>query len=129
MTDANITLIRLTYDSYARRDLPVILNLLSPEIEIHQTTAIPWGGTYRGYDGAREFFRKLNEFTDASPTPDEFFAAGDEVIVIGRLRGRTRASGRSFDVRVVHIWTVRERRVVRFAAYIDTPAMLAALAG
>jgi len=129
MSDANITIIRLTYDSYARRDLAVILSLLSPEIEIHQTDAIPWGGTYRGHDGAREFFRMLNESIDASPSPDEFFAAGDEVIVIGRLRGRTRTSGRPFDARIVHVWTVQDGRVARFAAYIDTPAMLAALAG
>jgi ketosteroid isomerase-like protein len=37
------------------------------------------------------------------------------------------ASGASFDVDEVHILTVRDRRVVRFEAHIDTPAMLAAL--
>jgi ketosteroid isomerase-like protein len=31
-------------------------------------------------------------------------------------------------VAIVHVWTVRDGRVSRFEAYIETPAMLAALA-
>ena len=127
MSDANITLVRLTYDSYARRDLALIWKHLSPEIEIYQTPEVPWGGTYRGHDGALEFFRKLNEFTDASPTPEEYFAAGEEVVVIGHARGTVQTTGRPFDVRIVHLWTVREGLIARFAAYIDTSEVLMAL--
>ena len=127
MSDANITLVRLTYDSYARRDLALIWKHLSPEIEIYQTPEVPWGGTYRGHDGALEFFRKLNEFTDASPTPEEYFAAGEEVVVIGHARGTVQTTGRPFNVRIVHLWTVREGLIARFAAYIDTSEVLMAL--
>ena len=79
MSDANITLVRLTYDSYARRDLAMIWKHLSPQIEIYQASEVPWGGTYRGHDGALEFFRKLNAFTDASPMPEEYFAGRPEM--------------------------------------------------
>jgi len=128
VADANITLIRLTYDSYARRDLAAMLKLLSPEVEMRGTEDLPWGGTYVGHDGAREYFRRLNELTDANPVPEELFGAGEDVVALGRLHGTIRASGHPFDVRMVHIWTVRHGQIVRFAAYIDAPAMLAALA-
>lgn len=127
MSDANITLVRLTYDSYARRDLAMIWKHLSPEIEIYQAAEVPWGGMYRGHDGALELFRKLNAFTDASPMPEEYFAAGEEVVVIGRARGTVHTTGRPFDLRIVHLWTVREGLIARFAAYIDTAGVSIAL--
>ena len=43
-------------------------------------------------------------------------------------RGDTRgARGAAFDVAIAHVWTVRDGRVSRFEAYIDTPAMREAL--
>ena len=129
VSDANITLVRLTYDSYARRDLAMIWKHLSPQIEIYQASEVPWGGTYRGHDGALEFFRKLNAFTDASPMPEEYFAAGEDVVVIGRARGTVQTTGRPFDLRIVHLWTVREGLIARFAAYVDAVGVSMALGG
>lgn len=129
MSEESIDLIRRGYEAYARGDFPAVFALLHPEVEIYQTGLLPWGGTYRGHEQAREFFRRLNEYTEGRPEPEEFIAAGDEVVVIGRLRGRARASGRSYDLRIAHLWSIKGQQVVRFAAYIDTPGMLAALAG
>jgi hypothetical protein len=49
-------------------------------------------------------------------------------VQVGRTRGTVRANGAAFDVPEVHVWTVAGGRVRRFEAYLDTPAMLAALA-
>jgi ketosteroid isomerase-like protein len=59
--------------------------------------------------------------------PEEFVEAGDRGAVIGRSRGLVRASGRTFDVRVVHVRTARGGKLARLDAYVDTPAMLQAL--
>jgi ketosteroid isomerase-like protein len=45
----------------------------------------------------------------------------------GRTRGTVVANGAAFDVPEVHVWERRAGKVVRFEAYIDTPAMLEAL--
>jgi uncharacterized protein len=37
------------------------------------------------------------------------------------------ANGAPFDVAEAHVWELRNGKVVRFRAYIDTPAMLEAL--
>ena len=55
------------------------------------------------------------------------YAAGDTVVQIGRTAGTVNATGASFDVQEVHLLTVRDGKVVRFEAHIDTPAMLEAL--
>ena len=127
MSVDNIEVVRRGYEAHARGEHAAVLALLHAEVEILQTPLLPWGGSYRGHEGAREFFRRLAEEVDALPEPEEFIPAGDAVAVTGRLRGRARASGKAFDLAIVHVWTLREGRVARFEAYIDTPRMLAAL--
>lgn len=127
MSSTKIDLVRGAYDAYAKREFATVFSLCHPDLRISQTPGLPWGGSYHGPQGAREFFRKLAEHTDATPQPEEFFEAGDAVVVIGTLRGHARASGRRINLRIVHVWTVSEGRVVRFDAYIDTPSMLEAL--
>ena len=128
MSEDNVDLIRRGYEAYARKDFSAVFALLHRDVEIYQTELLPWGGTYKGHEEAREFFRKLNEMTEGQPEPERFIAAGDDVVATGRLRGRARANGQAYDLAIVHLWSIREGRVVRFAAYIDTPGMLSVLA-
>jgi uncharacterized protein len=127
-TSGAVALIRDGYEAYRHKDLPAILALFDPEIELYQSELVPWGGTYRGHAGAQAFFGKLLAHIDSDVDPDQLLHAGDHIVVIGRSRGRVRATGVPFDVPAVHVWTLRDRRAVRFEAYLDTPAMLAALA-
>jgi ketosteroid isomerase-like protein len=128
MSDTALQLVRQAYAAYAARDVAAIFALLHPDVEIVQTPLLPWGGTHRGLDGARAFFRTIGELTAAIPEPSGYISAGDDVVVVGRLRGQARATGAPIDLAIAHVLTVRDGRIARFAAYIDTPAMLAALA-
>jgi ketosteroid isomerase-like protein len=120
-------IVREGYQRYARGNIAGVFALLAPEIEITQTPDLPWDGEYRGHEGARRFFAALSQHTEAMPEPLRIFSAGAEVVVIGRLRGRARATGHPIDLDLVHLWTVRDQQITRFAAYIDTPAMRTAL--
>ncbi|MBS1718273.1 MAG: nuclear transport factor 2 family protein [Armatimonadetes bacterium] len=120
--------IRTAYDAYEAGNFAQVFALLSPSIVITQTDLLPWGGEHRGHEGAREFFRLLGVHTDARPHPVEFVPAGNQVAVFGRLKGSARASGKPIDLAIVHLWTVEGGLITRFEAYIDTPAMLDALA-
>jgi ketosteroid isomerase-like protein len=106
-----------------------VLALADPEIVVAQTELLPWGGTYRGHDGLKAFTAALLGRVDSQVEVGEFIEAGDRVVAIGRTRGSVRGTGTPFDVRVAHVWTLKDGKAVRFEAYIDTPAMLRALAG
>jgi hypothetical protein len=96
-------------------------------VEFRQTQLLPWGGCFRGHDGAREFFERLRNAIESAVTVERFIEAGDHVAVTGRTRGHTRSGRSAFEVAIAHVWTVRDGRVSRFEAYIETPAMPAAL--
>ena len=125
---ANVETVRRFNDALAATDLETILAITDPGIEVVQTDALPWGGEFHGHDGLGDFFGKLTGTIASRVTIDEMFSAGDQVVQIGRTAGTVKATGAEFDIREVHVLTVRAGKIVRFAATIDTPGMLAALA-
>jgi uncharacterized protein len=116
------------YDAYKRKDLEAILGLLETEIEIYQTTAVPWGGRYRGREGTQQFLGRLMAHVDSVVEIEELFDAGERVVEIGRSLGWVKGTNRKFDVREVHVWELRDGKIASLQSHLDTPAMLAALA-
>ena len=127
MSAAEVRLVGEMYEAFARRDAAAVLERLHPDVEIHQSELVPWGGHYRGHEGARDFFGRVLGAIDSTVTIERLIDAGDHVAAVGRTRGHIRASGAAFDAAVVHVWTVRDGRITRLEVYIDTPAMQAAL--
>jgi ketosteroid isomerase-like protein len=60
-------------------------------------------------------------------TPASFIDAGDQVVAVGRTRGIARATGQSLDAAAVHVWTLTDREIAAFIAYVDHPAIRSAL--
>jgi uncharacterized protein len=127
MSTENVNLVRRAYEAYARGDLAAVFAMLDEKLTVRQTPLLPWGGDHHGHAGARTFFQQLATHTDARPMPSAYIDAGEDVAVIGRLKGHARSTGRPIDMDIVHLWTVRNGKLLAFSAYIDTPAMLAAL--
>jgi ketosteroid isomerase-like protein len=123
----SVEIITELYEALARRDLPAIQSLIDPEIIVSQTSLLPWGGEYYGFEGVQQFFTELFRSVESQLAVEEFVDAGERVIVIGSTRGRVRATGATFNIRAVHVWTVKGGKGVRFEPNVDTPKMLEAL--
>lgn len=123
----NLDIIRGGYAAFERGDMATVFAMLDSDVEFYQSNGVPWGGRYRGLAQVQEFFRKLTTAVESTVSTERFVEAGDQVVQIGRTRGQARATAKTFDVLEVHVWTLRHGKVVRFEAYVDQPAMLAAL--
>lgn len=55
-----------------------------------------------------------------------FAAQGDHVVTAGRVQSRIKLTGKRIDTPMVHLWTLRDGRVVRGQELVDTAAVLAA---
>src|SRR4028119_1999425 len=97
MSAENVTTVRNLYDAYSRRDVPAISAALAPDIELTQTEQLPWGGQYRGHDGAMRFFGTLVAHLESHVDLERVFAAGDRVVATGHTRGPVRATGKRVD--------------------------------
>jgi ketosteroid isomerase-like protein len=125
--DDNVVTIGRVYEAFQSRDADTLRELFAPDIAISQASELPWGGDYHGHDGAFTFLLKLVEHIESQVTTESLFAAGNHVVQTGRTRGKVVANGAPFDVPEVHVWELRDGKVIRFQVYIDTQAMLAAL--
>lgn len=127
MEHPNVLVVRRLYDAMAAGDLDTIFEIFDANVEINQTPELPWGGEFHGHDGLGKFFGKLSNHISSKVTIEAVFAAGEKVVQVGRTAGTVKATDHAFDIHEVHILTIRDNKVVRFEAHIDTPAMLAAL--
>ena len=123
----NTQIVLAAYDALGAQNREQLAALIDPQITIWQTEALPWGGSFHGPDGTEEFMHRMLTHLRPSVAVEESFEAGEQVVVIGRTKGNTRMGNSEFDVRIVHVWTVRNQRIARFEPYVDTPEMLAAL--
>lgn len=125
----NKEMVASVYAAMARHDFAAIQKLNHPQITVQQTELLPWGGTYQGLEGARQFMGRVTQYVDSTVEIDQVYEAdGERVIVIGRTYGKVRRSGTKFSARLVHLWTLEEGLVTRLEPYLDTQAMLAILA-
>jgi len=125
----NVQLIWQIYAALQLRDYDTIFALMSPEIEIEQSEELPWGGHYKGHDGARQFMEKLGASIESTVMLQHFIDAGETVVAVGRTQGMVTGSGIAFDVPISHVWTVRDGVAVHARYCIDHPTMMKALHG
>ena len=126
-----LDLVKRSYVAFAEHDLDRVLADMHPEIEWQQAQGLPHGGTYRGLPAVRaNIFDPLDRdwWDGFTADPDEFLDAGDQVVVLGRYRGRAKQTGKQLDVPFVHIWTVRDDKAIRFRQFLDTAGWVEALA-
>ena len=84
----------------------------------------PLAGTHRGHAAVAALFRKASsEVALAYPSPPEYIAQGDRVIVIGFAQGQIRATNRPFEDHFVFAVTVRHGRMTHIREYVDTQAL------
>jgi ketosteroid isomerase-like protein len=127
MAQSNVESIQALYRAFLKRELMTILSLVDSGIEIRVSEMLPWGGTYKGLGGLKDFFTKLLDHLDSKVDFTEWIESGDSVVAIGRSHGTVKANGNTFDISIVHVWHLRDGKAVLFEPYVDTAGMLKAL--
>jgi uncharacterized protein len=121
-------LIRSVYEAFQRGDVPYILNQIAPDAIWRQSPTLPWGGDYRGPQGAGEFFEKLNASMETvSFEARENLEHGDEVFSFGSYMARSRQTGRVGRAEWMFRWRVQGGKIISWESYLDTAALLATL--
>jgi ketosteroid isomerase-like protein len=94
-----------------------LTELYDPEVVLDEISEFPGAQAYRGYDGLNRWFADWFElYQDIRFEPGDFKETGDKVIVPNHQRFRSRA-GVETEQDVVHVWTLRDGRVVHATGF------------
>ena len=124
MSRENVDLVRGIYAGFESGDVPDILSRLSPDIVWNEAENFPYadGNPYVGPDAilAGVFTRIGAEWDMFAAVPEEIVDGGDTVVALGRYHGTCKATGRTLDAQLAHVWRVAGGKAVRFQQYTDT---------
>ena len=97
---------------------------LDPDVVLHQSPDLPWGGEFHGHDGYKDWARQMSRAFDQLAVEDaRFFTDGDTVVITCRLVTRSRASGQALDLPMTQVVRVRGDHIVEFRPfYWNVPA-------
>ena len=130
MPQDNEKLVRAFYEATVPGHRERLRVLQAPHVVYEMPEGMPVGsGHFEGLQDVLErFLASFYGAFDVHFVPEEFIAAGEHVVGIGRIVGTTRRGGVPVDVAFVHVWTVREGRLQRLRAFTDTATLAHALA-
>ncbi|MFD4656790.1 nuclear transport factor 2 family protein [Kitasatospora sp. NPDC058444] len=128
-SSAPADVVRRQYLASARGDLAALRATLAEDVEWTEMAGFPLGGTYRTPKGvtANVMERLAADWDDWTAHDDTYVVDGETVVVLGRYTAVHRATGKPLAVRVVHHFTVRGGRIVRFEQFTDTALVRAAM--
>jgi uncharacterized protein len=120
----NVELIKRVYEAFGKGDIDIIIGSLADQLvwRFDAPSEIPYAGEYETPDQVKEgFFGSLaSTQKDYALKTDEFIAQDDKVIVVGSYGATVNATGKRFDLPLVHIWTIQNGKVKRFVNFTDT---------
>jgi uncharacterized protein len=124
-TEENVQTVKDFFAALGSGDKQRLLSLVVKDIEwIIPGQDWPLAGTHRGHAGLAELLQKASDQVETTyPTPPEFVAQGDRVLVVGLATGKITATNKPFKDDWVFDITVRDGKVTKIREYVDTQAL------
>jgi ketosteroid isomerase-like protein len=124
----NADAVRVAYNAMDHGDMGPYFALFDDEAEFREPGSLPYGGTYHGHDGLQRLVGVIGELWDETHFEiDELLEAGDYVVVVARVRSRSRNTGDEVDQPIVEVLRFRNGKIISAQAQTDTARFLQAL--
>jgi ketosteroid isomerase-like protein len=130
MTEANLDVIRRGYEAFGRGDINALLESFDEQITwvTPGPRELATSGNRTGHQAVAQFFTAVNDVFEIQRfEPREFIAQGDRIVVLGSETARVRATGKVVELDWVHVFGMRNGKVVAFEEFFDTAAVVAAM--
>jgi ketosteroid isomerase-like protein len=130
MANERNEILRRIYTAVQQQDADAVRRSVAHNIEWVLPETLPWGGTHQGQLGIMAVLEMHDELIEGEwADPEEYFEADGRYVVLGRTRGKARATGVTFEVPFAHLWQMTQGPPSAFRGYFDTAPITAALKG
>ena len=125
MSNNHVQIVKDFFAAMRSGDMQALLALSAEDIEwIIPGEGWPLAGTHRGHAELADVLQKASdEIETIYPTPPEFVAQGDRVLVIGVATGKIKSTNKPFKDDWVFDIIVRNGKLTKIREYIDTQAL------
>ena len=123
--DKNIELVKHLYDTFSKKDINAILEILSDDIEWGEpeNPYNPAGGTRNGHAGFLEWLNIGKNAEDILVLePKKFLYNNDSVAVIGYMKCKAILTGKIYESDFVHFVVIKNGKISKFQEFFDTYA-------
>lgn len=126
----NIRLIQTAYDAFNTGKIDELVKLNAEDVEWitpGPPDVLLTAGTRRGRAEVANFFSTLSSQQDVELfQPEEFIAQGDKVVAVSKYRGRVKATGKTIETTLIHLFDIKDGEIIRFREFYDTAMALPA---
>ncbi|QDC00468.1 nuclear transport factor 2 family protein [Mesorhizobium sp. 8] len=125
----NYETIKAHYAGSDAHDMAAMMAPITPATAWTEMVGFPCAGTYVGAPAIIEgVFKRLGEDWDGYTFKlERLVDGGDTVVGIGTYSGTYRKTGKAMSARVVHVWDLKDGKVVRFEQFTDTKLVAEAM--
>ena len=112
------SVVRALYEAINDQDFDAGFALLDADFEWLEPEQTLLGGRHHGFAEIRRALEvQLEVWDEFTIEPEEFHEHGDRVAVPVRQKARGGASGVEVEIRIGHLWTVRDGKAVRLQVF------------
>jgi ketosteroid isomerase-like protein len=127
MSEENVEIVRLGYETVARHDLEAMDAFVRDHVASDAAfESAMTGQVYRGAQWVRDLAADLWETLDYHLAIEETIDSGDQVVAVLRISGRGARSGVPASQQVAMVWTFEDRRIVRGKSFTSRAEALEA---
>ena len=116
---AEVEVVREIYAALNRNDIPAVIKAFDPQIE--RIEPDDWlGGPYRGHEAVQlHFSQGRSTWAEGGCEPEQFFVAGNKIIVFLHVRVRLKDSTEWLDGRLADVFTFRNGKAIQMRTFDD----------
>ena len=114
MSQENVEIVQRVYAAMSRGDLDAALKAAEPDIEFVPPDQSPTSAPVTGIADVKTWITDQQDTVgDLSIEVDELIDAEPLVAALIRLRIRPRGADADFELRIAHLWTLRDGKLIR----------------
>lgn len=129
MHDRNLNIVKSTYvGKDSKENAENLMSHLHENVVWIEADGFPLAGRYVGKESVKEgvFGRLLQLWSHYEVNIEHYVYSGDSVVALGTYSGVYRKTGKAFEARVAHHWTIKDGKIVAFEQFIDSVSVVEA---
>jgi ketosteroid isomerase-like protein len=127
MSQELLETLRWAYEAMARGDWEAAFEAVEPDFEFVPPNRSPVSAPVRGVEGVRAWVADQQETVgDLSIEVEELIEAGEFVVALVQLRVRPHGTDADFELRIAHLWALRDGKLIRCEVFAERKEALEA---